>query len=629
MSRFRFISIVVGAIALQPYGLWAQQSPGPRVLASFSDESIEAGSVSPNGKFVLLGTKTKLRIYDVGSRQTWDLADGRAEALSWSAKGDRVAWTQGSGASDANVWVMPVDANSGRARGAAQRLTTGRSAMADFSADGKWIGFMSLGDSMKPGLSIVPSTGGPARVVASNFMFEGMLWSADGKSIFVNGPAKTPAGFGVVKIRVDGGTREVLPTPNGELMIGATDDRRYFVLSPFGVGQTVHVGDQATIVDTTGRVVGHVALPPGKVLGFVGVLGDSALIWIAGTDRSVLEIRPVNGGSAKRLPVAGESNDIPFWSPDGKRIAFQVPSAGRTLLAVMNADGTDLHMYRELDVMPNEFGIRWSPDSRMVGVRSADINQLSVLDVAAGKIRTVIEDSIGGWQWRSDGQAIMYRSRRRPGAGIDEGTLNGERRRLVDWPLPNKDLNWTFLGDSSLFLFTVLDTAVYVRPLGAGPTRHLASVPPGWDLRRPVLSTDRRSIGALLARRDANGWITTQLAVFSLSTGAKRTIDLPFSWMTGTIGNNLTFLPGDSAMLIFGRRAGETGVKLFRVPLNGGAPSVFADVGTPLPGKVFAASVSPDGQSVVYSVHSETPTRSLVLIDLRGAIPGTSRTSRR
>jgi hypothetical protein len=99
--------------------------------------------------------------------------------------------------------------------------------------------------------------------------------------------------------------------------------------------------------------------------------------------------------------------------------------------------------------------------------------------------------------------------------------------------------------------------------------------------------------------------------------------------ITGDLGNQLTFLPGDGALLVFGQRSGEAGVKLYRVPLDGGAPSVFADVGKPFTdGAVFAASVSPDGRSVVYSVHPASPARSLVLIDLRGAVPGTSRAPR-
>jgi hypothetical protein len=91
------------------------------------------------------------------------------------------------------------------------------------------------------------------------------------------------------------------------------------------------------------------------------------------------------------------------------------------------------------------------------------------------------------------------------------------------------------------------------------------------------------------------------------------------------------FVPGDSSLLVFGHRSGETDINLYRVPLNGDAPRVFADIGTPRQeAGVTASSASPDGRWVVYSVQPEPATTSLVLIDLRGAVPGTpSRTPRR
>ena len=136
------------------------------------------------------------------------------------------------------------------------------------------------------------------------------------------------------------------------------------------------------------------------------------------------------------------------------------------------------------------------------------------------------------------------------------------------------------------------------------------------------MSNDLRWIGGLLLdrRRPARD----QVELFSLETGARTVLDLPFSWMIGGYppGNPPEFLTGDNSLLVFGKRSGETDIKLYRVPLNGDTPSVFADVGTPrLSGDVVAASASPDGRWVVYGVQPEGSTSTLVLIDLRGAIP--------
>jgi Tol biopolymer transport system component len=633
MKRFRMILATVGALAVPAATTSAQEPAVLRTLATFSGDSIQEFGVSPNGKFVLVSTSNALRVYDVAGGKTWDLVRGNTEALTWSPQGDRIAWTQGGAASGLNVWSMPIDAQTGRPRGAAQRITTGRSLGAAFSADGRWIAYASFDSTKKMGISVAPASGGPERVVASRYMWEGGMWSADGKSLFVNGEAKTPAGFGIVKIRISDGARELLPSPPGEDLIATTTDRRYLVTLHLGNGAQVRPGAQATVTDTTGRVVGKVPFAPaaGKVMSLPVVLGDSMLaIGLTSSSAAALEVRPLAGGPAKRLPLVGESNTMPLWSPDGRRIAFFAPSAGRTALGVMNADGTNARIYRDVDVLPDILGALWSPDSRSLAFRRAATMGMSMLDVESGNIRQVTEDPIGGWKWRSDGRAILVRSRRIQGAGIDEIMMSGERRTLLDWPgTPGNPVDWVFVGDTSLFRWKLSDTVAYLQPLGLNPARPIAIMPPGISDGRTAISNDSRRVVKMLARtKNASARSTNQLMVVELTTGSARVIDLPFSWLTGgTVSNLAEFVPGDSAVLLFGTRPNESDVKLFLVPLSGAPPTVFADVGATGDG-LLAASVSPDGRSVVYSVRPKAATNSLVLLDLRSVLPKSSRSAK-
>ncbi|MGA2382818.1 MAG: hypothetical protein ABSG61_05230 [Gemmatimonadales bacterium] len=641
MTRLRFVPIVVGAIALQSAVTAAQQTPALRTLASFSGDSVFELSMrpSPNGRFVVLGTRTNLRMYEVASGQSWNLVEGYARAPNWSPRGDMISFVRpGDGDSGSYLWAMPVDANTGRARGPAQRVTIGQGDYALFSVDGRWVAFSGIDSARSPHLSIVPATGGPERVLArfpnGLFAFE---WSADGRMIYVAGPAPGTNGSSILKIRVNGGAPEVIRSRN-EVIAGMTADRRYLVLVP--AKRQMAAGDQGTIIDTTGLEVGHFPLPVGPTYSF-GVLGDSALVWVAFTDHRRLEMRPVAGGSARRLPPIGQSDDVPLWSPDGNRIAFQVRGGSRTSLAVINADGTNPRVFRETEVLPDAFdgGVWWSPDSRSVGFLSPDRHRLSLLDVVAGTNRTILEDTasyFGLWRWRADGQAIIIVSRRGRGLGrwgeptftgksIDEVAVNGQRRKLLDMPI-HTDLTrgFQFVGGSNVFVRS--DSAASLMPLGTGPMRWLASVPSGTQLINTVVSNDLRWIGGLLVdpRRPTNN----QVELFSTETGARTVLELPFE-----VGSyRPEFLPSDSSLLVFGQRSGETDIKIYRVPLNGDTPRVFADVGKPRLywGLVSAASASPDGRSVVYSIEPEAPTQSLVLIDLRGAVPRTtSRSPRR
>lgn len=621
MSRLRFMPVLVGALLLHSAVLAAQQAPARRVLASFNGDSVQTFNASPDGRFVALSTTSELRMYEVATRQSWHLADGEGWELSWSPRGDRIAWVRGGDdGSGEYVWTMEVDARTGKARGPAQRVTIGQGEFPSFSPDGRLLAFAAIDSGGGRNLSVVPVTGGPERVVArfSSF-FEGTYWSTDGRTIYTWGP--TPGDrantYGMLKIRVDGGAPEMIRR-GSEWPVGMTADRRHFIVVP--AKARVAAGDQATVIDTAGREVGHVPLPVGDEINYDAVLGDSAFVWLTITDRRTLEVRPVAGGSARRLPLVGESNDAPLWSPDGTRIAFRVSENSRTSLAVMNADGSNPRVFREAEVEEHPLASSWSPDSRFVAFRSPDTRRLSLLDVAAGTVRTVLDDSIGGWAWRSDGQTILFRSRRSVGAGIAEVTLNGGRRQLLDWPVPATSTNWRFVGDSSIFVYS--DTGVVLRPLGPGPARHLADRQPGSQLYFPALSHDGRRIAGLLERGSASGVTRNQVELFSLETGARTVLDLPFDWVLRWYISPPEFLPGDTSVLAFGRRSGESDITLYRVPLDGSTPRAFANVGAPRQGSVvLAASTSPDGQWVAYSVQPEPATLSLVLIDLRGAIP--------
>jgi Tol biopolymer transport system component len=626
MSRLHLVPIIVGAVALHSTTLVAQQAPVLHTFASFSGDSVVEGAMkpSPNGRFVLLGTGTHLRMYEVASRQSWNLVEGYVRAPNWSPKGDMIAFVRpGDGNSGSYPWAMPVDANTGRARGPAQRITIGQGDGAEFSVDGRWIAFASFDSAGSPiNLAIVPATGGPERVLARfpNRSLYGFEWNADGKTIFVAASAQGINGSSILKIRVAGGTPQVIRSRN-EWIAGVTSDRRHLVLVP--AKRQMAAGEVGTVIDTTGREVGRFPLPIGPAQPR-GILGDSALFWVTFTDPRSLEVRPVAGGSARRLPLIGQSDDVPIWSPDGRRIAFQVRDGSRTSLAVINADGTNPRMFRETDVLADAFdgGVWWSPDSRSVGYLSPDRHRLSLLNVVAGTHRTVLEDTVVQfmtWRWRADGQAIRLASRRNPGSppgkDIDEVAVNGQRRKLLVLPaLTDLVHGFQLVGDAHVFVRS--DSAAFLMPLGTGPVRQLASVTPGTQLYSTVVSNDLRWIAGLYTVR---GGPSTQVEVFSTETGARTVLDLPFELRS----YRPEFLPSDSSLLVFGQRNGEPNIKIYRVPLNGDTPRVFADVGKPRLywGVVSAASSSPDGGSVVYSTSHEGPTLSLVWIDLRAAIP--------
>src|SRR5689334_6417869 len=59
----------------------------------------------------------------------------------------------------------------------------------------------------------------------------------------------------------------------------------------------------------------------------------------ATADTQRLVIRSLDGSFVRDIPLIGESNHVPMWSPDGRMIAFQVRQNGHNLIAVVQRDG--------------------------------------------------------------------------------------------------------------------------------------------------------------------------------------------------------------------------------------------------------------------------------------------------
>ncbi len=614
MSRPRFVPIIVGAFALHAAAGAAQQAPALRALASFQGDSIEDLRTAPSGRFVLVGTRTGLWMYEVASGRSWKLADGSAWEMDWSDRGDRIVYVRtGDGGTGEYVWTMPVDAETGRSRGPAQRVATGQGDAPAISPDGRFLAFAADDSGQAQRLTVLPVTGGPERLLGRFPRgLDAISWSLDGRALYLGADAPGTTTASVLKVRISGGAPSVIRSRN-EWIAGVTADRRHIVLVP--VKARVAPGDQATIIDTTGREVGHVPLPVGDIVEYGGVLGDSALVWNAVREPKVLEVQSLDGGSARRLPVVGESDDDPLWSPDGRQIAFVVPEGGRQTLAVMDSDGANARVFRETDVNPFRLLMGWSPDSRSLVFESPDRHRLSLLDVASGTIHTLAQDRakfFGILHWRADGSAVVVSLSPDDGghglhASIAEVTVNGQRRILGRVGV--KVTGVAFVGGASQFIRA--DSTAYLRSLDSQTTRRLADVPPGTMVDHDVESADHQWVMGIM---NDSRWIE----VFSVATGARTVVEVPFTPVNGVIG--FSPLHDAPSFLVFGRPAGENVTKLYRVPLNGDAPQAIADVD----GATYALSVSPDGRSVAYPVQAEPSTQTLELIDLRGAVPGSA-----
>jgi len=129
-----------------------------------------------------------------------------------------------------------------------------------------------------------------------------------------------------------------------------------------------------------------------------------------------------DGRGVVRLTENHATDRSPRWSSDGRRIAFVSDRQGRGKIFLMDRDGQHLSMLESTDpAIEGNFEtgslIDWSPDGREIAYIGKRRLAIRVVDVESGKIRTLVQGSVGrgynlpsGICWRKSDGAILFSS---------------------------------------------------------------------------------------------------------------------------------------------------------------------------------------------------------------------------
>jgi Tol biopolymer transport system component len=189
-----------------------------------------------------------------------------------------------------------------------------------------------------------------------------------------------------------------------------------------------------------------------------------------GEGEEIYVIEP-DGSNERRLTHSGEGKGsrIPFWSPDGSRIAFASDrdgERGKNSIYVMNADGSNVQ--RLTDHGGGDYTPTWSPDAQRIAFMSSrDGNgEIYVMDPDGSNLRRLThQESFDCCPfWVPDGSKILFNSvgdqadpqswgvyRMNPdGTDVERLAVGGvagwwpDRRVLVGGPSDSAPAEWAF-----------------------------------------------------------------------------------------------------------------------------------------------------------------------------------------
>ena len=293
--------------------------------ATFSNVEIEKLTAPPESKqMALYSTLKTVEINDDFTRSIVVRSiRGHMEAPNWTRDGKSLIFNQ-----DGHLWTVPAEG------GEARILDTGNlvkcTGSHGLSPDGNWIA-ASCASPDKPEIRIymLPAAGGPAKLITENPNSYWHGWSPDGATLLFVRPNNGK--LIIYSIPAAGGEEKVL-TP----LDGVNDDPdyspdgRYIYFNSNRAGGTMQIwrmkpdgtGPEQVTSDEMNNWTPHPS-PDGKSIVIVSypkevtahaANKDIALRILTPDDKKVRDLVHIVGGSG--------SDNVPNWSPDGKRFAF-------------------------------------------------------------------------------------------------------------------------------------------------------------------------------------------------------------------------------------------------------------------------------------------------------------------
>ena len=439
-------------------------------------------------------------------------------------------------------------------------------------------------------------------------------------------------------------------------------------ISPDGK-YVVHVvnegGRQSLRVRQINIASGEQEIVPPAEFSYAGLTfsRDSESIYYVASERNTAQTFlyqvPVLGGTSRK--IASDVNSAVTFSPDGRRLAFirEIVSHGEQALVVSNADGTG---QRSIAVrkFPNFFGsVSWSPDGKTLacGVGSyvptykSYVVEIPADGGAENQLSQQTWFSIRQVLWLQDGSGLILSASEPDSTSLESAQIwhlsrsDGSVRRVTtDF---NDYSSVSVTADSTRLVAVQSETTSNIWLIARGDTGQTTQISSGvgrQDGKEGVAWTpDGRIIYVSKEGGEDDIWITRpdgggrkqltsnsginnnpsvcpngRFIVFtSTRTGAPHIwrMDLDgtnHKQLTSGSGENYAQCSPDGRWVVYTLFAGNP--TLWRVPIDGGAPSPLTEQTTSSP------AISPDGRMIatVYREENQNSSARMALMPFEG-----------
>jgi len=140
---------------------------------------------------------------------------------------------------------------------------------------------------------------------------------------------------------------------------------------------------------------------------------------------SALLVMNTDGTGLRRLRTSGRSPGNASWSPDGKRIAYDVLEPNGLIVYVINADGSGKRR-----VAMNAHHADWSPNGREIVFQSGW--ETGIVDARTFQRRLTFDMETVNPAWSPDGKQIAFGDTRSDGNGSSIWVVNADGSGLHD-----------------------------------------------------------------------------------------------------------------------------------------------------------------------------------------------------